>query len=83
MFSEELNFFISHQEELVAQHRGKYLALKGNQVLGAYPTVLEAYLMTQKDHELGSFMIQPCEPGPEAYTTTIVSTHVTLDAVHA
>ena len=48
MFSEELNFFISHQEELVAQHRGKYLALKGNQVLGAYTTALEAYLMTQK-----------------------------------
>lgn len=73
MFSEELEYFISNQESLVEKHRGKILAIKGRKVLGVYSTALEAYFATQKEHELGSFMIQPCEPGPDAYTVTIAS----------
>ena len=73
-FSEELNFFISNQENLVKDFQGKFLVLKGQKVIGVYPDALSAYIETQKEHPIGSFMIQPCVPGPEAYTVTLSST---------
>ncbi len=71
MFEEELKFFIANQEHLVDQYHGKVLAIKGREVLGVYSNPLEALLQTQKDHAPGTFMIQPCSPGPDAYTVTI------------
>ena len=38
---------------------------------GAYATVLEAYLEAMRRFTPGTFMLQRCEPGPEAYTVTI------------
>lgn len=77
-FDEELGFFIEHQDELVRQHRGKVLVLKGCKVVGVHKTALEAFLAAQKEYELGTFMIQPCEPGPDAYTVTISSNVATF-----
>jgi hypothetical protein len=71
MFDTELKFFISHQDELVQQYRGQTLVIRGESVVGVYPTPLKAYLAAQERFELGTFMIQRCEPGPEAYTVTI------------
>lgn len=73
MFQTELQYFIDHQDALVAQFPGQVLAIQGQQILGAYHTALEAYLETQKTHPLGTFMLQPCEPGHEAYTVTIAT----------
>lgn len=73
MFERELDFFIANQKELVEKYQGKYLAIKGEKVIGVYSSAMDAYFTAQKEHELGSFMIQPCEPGPDAYTMTIVS----------
>jgi hypothetical protein len=77
-FSEELDFFISNQEALVKEFQGKFLVLKGKKVLGVYPDALSACIEAQKEHPLGTFMIQPCMPGPEAYTVTITSTVLTF-----
>jgi len=55
----------------VQKHRGKVLVLKDRQVVGVYDTLLTAYLEAQKTYQLGTFMLQRCEPGPEAYTITI------------
>ncbi len=74
MFTEELNFFIANQDQLVKEHAGKVLVLQGNRILGVYPDVISAYLEAQKEHALGTFMIQHCVPGPEAYSVTITST---------
>ncbi|HVR72524.1 MAG TPA: hypothetical protein VMT87_16940 [Vicinamibacteria bacterium] len=71
MFDTELAFFIAHQDELVAQHRGKALVIRGEKVEGAYDSPLQAYLAAQRTFPPGTFMIQPCEPGPNAYTVTI------------
>ncbi len=73
MFDRELEYFIAHQDELVAQHRGKVLVLRGETVDGAYDSALEAYLDAQRRFSPGSFMLQPCEPGPGAYSVTIAS----------
>ena len=71
MFDRELNYFIAHQEELVAKHRGKVLVLRGENVEGAYDSALEAYQAAHRLFPVGTFMIQSCEPGPAAYTVTI------------
>jgi hypothetical protein len=71
MFKEEFDFFVKNQERLVREHEGKVLAIKGNNILGVYDSPLEAYLETQRDHALGTFMLQTCSPGPDAYTVTI------------
>ena len=71
MFESELTYFITHQQELVSKYDGKALVIRGNEVVGVFDTPLEAYLEAQKHYEPGTFMIQPCAPGPEAYTVTI------------
>lgn len=71
MFEQELNFFISNQNSLLSQYRGKVLVIKGPAVIGVYTSHLEAFIQAQKTHELGTFMIQACEPGPDAYSITL------------
>ena len=73
MFEAELAYFIRHQDELVSRYRGKALVLRDERVAGAYDSPLEAYLAAQQQFPAGTFMIQPCEPGPDAYTVTISS----------
>lgn len=71
MFEQELKFFIANQQQLVAQHAGKTLVIRGEAVDGVYGSPLEAYVAAQKKYAPGTFMIQPCEPGPSAYTVTL------------
>ena len=71
MFQEELDFFKKNQDKLVEQYGGKVLVIKGNEVIGAYLTPLDAFNETVKKYEPGSFMIQPCKAGSDAYTVTI------------
>lgn len=78
MFKKELDFFKSNQNSLVPKYKGKILAIKGNEVIGAYQTALEAFEKTQKQFKAGTFMLQPCEQGPEAYTVTISSNEVIM-----
>ncbi len=70
-FEKELAYFIANQDQLVEQYPDKVIVIKDEQVVGAYDSPLEAYTEAQKTYELGSFMIQSCDPGPSAYTVTI------------
>lgn len=71
MFKEELEYFKEHQAELVEKFDGKFLVIKGSKVLGAYDTTIDALNEGIKKNEFGTFMIQPCEAGPGAYTVMI------------
>ena len=74
MFKKELQFFITNQDDLVRQFRGKTLVLKDLVVVGAYPSPLAAYLAARQQFAPGTYMLQPCEPGPGAYTVTLSET---------
>ncbi len=76
MFEKEMQFFKSNQNDLVKKYNGKTLVIQGWTILGVYASALQAYTETQKEHAVGTFMIQPCEPGPDAYTVTIASTQI-------
>ena len=70
---EEFDYYIAHQDDLVSQYDGKFLVIKDKQVQGAFDTELDAYNMASKEYELGSFLIQKCAPGDEAYSQTFYS----------
>lgn len=69
----DLEFFIANQARLVKEYRGKTLVIKDQQVVGVYANALEAYKDAMKKYDPGTFMIQPCTEGTDAYTVTITS----------
>ena len=69
----EFKYYIDNQEELVKKYNGKFLVIKEREILGAYDSEMMAFEETQKEHELGTFLIQKCEPGNESYTQTFHS----------
>jgi hypothetical protein len=66
----EFNYYLQHQEELIRKYKGKFIVIKGDVVIGDYESELEAVEETSKKHELGTFLVQKCEPGSESYTYT-------------
>ena len=69
----QLEYFKSHQNELVEKYNGKFLVIKDQEVKGAYDTEMEAYTVAKKNFVLGTFLIQQCLPGQESYTQTFHS----------
>ena len=63
MFEKEFQYYLTNQSELNEKYEGRFLAIKGESVLGDYATEQEAYLQTKKDHEIGTFFIQKCSKG--------------------
>jgi hypothetical protein len=66
----EFTYYLDHQAELVKKFNGKFIVIKGGGVLGSYDSEIEAIKETEKEHELGTFLVQKCEPGDESYTQT-------------
>lgn len=69
----EFHYFIKNQDKLVENYNGKFIVIKGNKVIGAYDDELQAIRETSKNHELGTFLVQKCEPGSDSYTQTFHS----------
>ena len=74
----EFEYYLAHQDEMVARYDGKYIVIKDRQVLGSYDDQLTAITETQKSHELGTFLVQKVSPGAEDYTQTFHSRVVFL-----
>jgi len=66
----EFKFYLEHQDEFVKKYKGKFIVIKNREVLGVFDSELEAIEKTAEKHELGTFLIQKCEPGAESYTHT-------------
>ncbi len=66
----EFDYYLEHQDELVKEYNGKFIVIKGNKVIGAFSSEIEAINETLEKHELGTFLVQKCEPGRESYTQT-------------
>ena len=67
---EEFKYYLDHQKELVEKYNGKFVVIKNHEVIGAFDSEIEAIDKTSKEHELGTFLVQKCEPGTESYTQT-------------
>lgn len=64
----EFDYYLKNQAALVKNYNGKFVVIKGDEVIGAYDDELEAVKKTSEKHELGTFLVQKCEPGTESYT---------------
>lgn len=69
----EFKFYLANQNELVQKHNGKFIVIKDSKVIGSYESELEAVRKTSLTHELGTFLVQKCEPGTDSYTQTFHS----------
>ena len=74
--AENFDYFVENQAELVGKYNGKILVIRDRQVVGAYQNHLEAYYAAVSQYPLGSFIIQTCIAGPNAYTISLVSQQV-------
>lgn len=68
MLEKEFKYFIDNQAKLVEKYNGKFIVIKNENVIGVYESNGEAYHETIKKEAPGTFLIQHCTPGTEAYT---------------
>lgn len=68
MLEKEFQYYVDHQDELVAKYNGKFIVLINNQVVGVYDDRADAYYSSLEKYAPGTFMIQLCTPGDEDYT---------------
>lgn len=73
MLEKEFQYYIDNQSDLLNKYNGKFIVIKGDDVIGIYETHADAYDNTIKDNELGTFLIQHCLPGTESYSQTFYS----------
>jgi len=66
----EFKYYVEHQDKLVEKYNGKFIVIKDCNVIGAFDSELEAIEKTAEKHELGTFLVQKCEPGSDSYTYT-------------
>lgn len=66
--NKEFDYYLAHQDELVKEHNGKVLVIKNRTVIGVYSSEEDAVSETVKEHKLGTFLVQRCEPGSESYS---------------
>ncbi len=66
----EFDYYLTHQKELVEKYNGKFIVIRDQQVIGAYDSELDAIQTTAEQYEMGTFLVQKCEPGSESYTQT-------------
>jgi hypothetical protein len=64
----EFEFYRAHQDEFVAKYNGKVIALHNHEVVGAFQSYEEAYDEIVPKYAMGTFILQLCTPGAEAYT---------------
>ena len=72
----EFQYYLEHQAEFSEKYLGKFIVIKGQKIIGVFDERLEAYNETSKTHSVGTFLIQQCLPGTQAYTATYHSLFV-------
>lgn len=70
MLEKEFEYYVNHQDELVKSYAGKFIVIKNEKVIGVYDSEIEAYTDMVKKEDVGTFLIQECQPGNESYTQT-------------
>ena len=70
MLEKEFEFYKKNQTELVSKYNGKTVVIKDCKIIGVYDSEFEAVTKTAKEHELGTFLVQKCEPGEESFSAT-------------
>jgi len=73
MLQNLFQWYLDNQNRIVKKYDGKYIVIKDNSIVGSYNSDIEALLDSEKKYEIGTFLIQRCSPGTEAYTQNFSS----------
>jgi hypothetical protein len=73
MLDKEFQYYLDNQSELVKKYNGRFIVIIGEDVVGNYDSYEQALFESMKQYELGTFLIQECTEGEEAYTQTFHS----------
>jgi len=73
MLQNLFQWYLDNQNKIVKKYNGKYIVIKDNSIVGSYNSDIEALLDSEKKYEIGTFLIQRCSPGTEAYTQNFSS----------
>ena len=72
----DYKWFLDNYRQLFEKYGVSYLAIKNQNVLGAYLSYPEALHETEKKEPIGSFIIQYCNGNETGYTNNIASMFV-------
>jgi hypothetical protein len=71
MLDKEFQYYLDNQNELLKKYNNRFIVIVGNEVVGDYDSFEQALFQTiEKKYELGTFLIQECTEGEDAYTQT-------------
>ncbi len=75
---EALEFYIAHQDELVAKYNGKSIIIVEQEVKGVFDSDRDALREARKMFRTGSYMIKRVGPGKDNYTQTFHSGRISF-----
>ena len=68
MVQDAFEYYTANQSEIVKNHLGEFVVIKGSSVLGYYREESAAF-ESMKGNELGTFIVKKCqEPGTDVVT---------------
>lgn len=70
MLTKEFEYYKAHLPEFLRDHRGEFVVIQGEMVMGFYPTE-ELALRSMAAQELGTFFVKVCLPPDE----TVIEYH--------
>ena len=73
MLDKEFQYYLDNQNDLVKKYNGRFIVIVGDNVVGDYDNHEQALYNSMSKYELGTFLIQKCTKGTEAYTQTFHS----------
>jgi len=73
MLNTEFKYFLDHQSELVKKYNNRVLVIIGEKVVDDYDDYDQAVFQSIKKYKPGSFLLQECREGEDAYTVTFYS----------
>jgi len=62
MLEKEYQYYTTHEDELLKQYEGKFIAIVGEEIAGVFDTELAAYADMKKKYPLGTFLLQHVLP---------------------
>jgi len=66
MLEKEYEFYQKNRLSLLERYENQYVVIFGEKVIGSYPDKDTAIIEAQKDHKVGTFLVQLCTRDEES-----------------
>ncbi|MES2388683.1 MAG: hypothetical protein V4543_11835 [Bacteroidota bacterium] len=76
--TKEFHYYLDNQEELVKIYNGRVLVIRDEKVQGDFANNMDAAEWGEAHFVPGTFLIQLCTPGPDAYTKHFYNQQITF-----